>query len=298
MVSRVDCYVRMASSLQYVVVGGMTLYLTFIFYYIVSMGLLDNYQQGDINPASAQDMSLDQDEDHPISLHRISNKNDPVHRQTPDVHKSDTKAGVQSTKNPDTIMILFANKVYERDIWSWTYGRGYHPFKKAFGNRPACDVSNCELTTDLSQLSTADAVFFSAWDWLNSGKPPLPARAGTNQVWVYFVHEPPIYVSAQIAGQLNDVFNVTMSYMLDADIPYPYVYTEPLGSQPAPPVTRNYAAGRSKPVLWIVSRCKTQSSREVYIEQLAKYIDVDIYGESNDFQLDRLLSYTVGAGIL
>jgi hypothetical protein len=36
-------------------------------------------------------------------------------------------------------------------------------------------------------------------------------------------------------------------------------------------------------VAWFVSNCKTQSQREEYVEALAKYIPVDVYGECGSF---------------
>ncbi len=33
-----------------------------------------------------------------------------------------------------------------------------------------------------------------------------------------------------------------------------------------------------KLVAWFVGNCKTQSKRELYVKELQKYIDVDVYG--------------------
>ena len=36
---------------------------------------------------------------------------------------------------------------------------------------------------------------------------------------------------------------------------------------------------RSKPIVWMVSRCHTLSRREVYAKDLKQHIDIDIFGE-------------------
>ena len=44
----------------------------------------------------------------------------------------------------------------------------------------------------------------------------------------------------------------------------------------------NYAAGKTKTILWFVSNCKKKftSVRMEYVKELTKYLDVDIYGSS------------------
>ena len=49
--------------------------------------------------------------------------------------------------------------------------------------------------------------------------------------------------------------------------------------------TRNYAENKMKKVAWMVSNCGSSNKRMEYVEALAKYIDVDIYGQLNCFKL-------------
>jgi len=52
--------------------------------------------------------------------------------------------------------------------------------------------------------------------------------------------------------------------------------------------TRNYSANKTKKVAWIVSNCASSNDRMEYAQSLAKYIDVDIYGELNAVSLMHL----------
>ena len=36
-------------------------------------------------------------------------------------------------------------------------------------------------------------------------------------------------------------------------------------------------------MVWIVSNCKTQSKREEYMDELSKYIKVDVFGKCGNF---------------
>lgn len=49
--------------------------------------------------------------------------------------------------------------------------------------------------------------------------------------------------------------------------------------------TGNYAANKTKKVAWMVSNCGSSNGRMEYAQNLAKYIDVDIYGQLNSFEV-------------
>ncbi|KAI0216041.1 hypothetical protein LSAT2_031895, partial [Lamellibrachia satsuma] len=102
-------------------------------------------------------------------------------------------------------------------------------------------------------------------------------------------------------------FNLTLTYSSDADIVKTYgvclpnretikkdpssltdyirtVYgtladTAPWLSQEKPYVSYNRAAGKSRLVAWMVSRCAAASKRRDYVNLLQRYIPVDIYGK-------------------
>lgn len=76
---------------------------------------------------------------------------------------------------------------------------------------------------------------------------------------------------------LNGFFNLTMTFRFDSDIQWPYGVVEPNEPQFHQEV-ENYAKGKTKLVAWFVSNCESHSMREKYVENLRKYVDVDVYG--------------------
>ena len=75
-------------------------------------------------------------------------------------------------------------------------------------------------------------------------------------------------------------FNLTSTFRSDSDFPIPYFYTERRNSpcDKCPP-NSSLLATKNKFMIWIVSHCYTQSKREYYMKELAKYIPVDIFGK-------------------
>jgi len=86
----------------------------------------------------------------------------------------------------------------------------------------------------------------------------------------------------------NDVFNWTINYRWDSDIPRPYGYF--LKYEPEPPLPRvekNYAGNKTKQVAWFVSNCNTSNNRSEYAVKLSKHISVDIFGDCGTLKCPR-----------
>ncbi|KAH9512208.1 hypothetical protein Btru_041122 [Bulinus truncatus] len=112
-----------------------------------------------------------------------------------------------------------------------------------------------------------------------------PARRWPHQLYVAAVWESPVYTL--LTEYLNDTnsywntrFNLTASYRTDSDIFVPYGVLDfrpkRIGARP------NYyqiARNKSKWVLWYVSNCGAPSLRDIYIKEMQRVIDVDIYGD-------------------
>ncbi len=98
------------------------------------------------------------------------------------------------------------------------------------------------------------------------------------QKWIAWTNDPP-----HITGNLsiNSIINYTATYRRDSTIVTPYArfvpYTNASLYQTMPP-KQNYAAGKNKSVVWFVSNCKPANNRMGYAQELAKHIDVDIFG--------------------
>ncbi|CAG0896296.1 unnamed protein product [Darwinula stevensoni] len=140
-----------------------------------------------------------------------------------------------------------------------------------------CPVDTCSLTLDKS--NPADAVLF---------KDNAPQRSDlgspSGQVWIVNMLESPLHTGYSGGTSVN----WTATYMRDSEIVTPYekwVYYDP--GVKAKTQTKNYAKGKTKKVAWFVSNCSARNQRLEYARELAKHIDVDIYGGCGTLQCPR-----------
>jgi hypothetical protein len=83
-----------------------------------------------------------------------------------------------------------------------------------------------------------------------------------------------INIDINIFVQFFDIF-WSATYRTDSDI-----YVQRMLKLRDKPIVRNYSEifrKKTKLVSWAVSNCKTPSKRRKYVEELNKYIDIDIY---------------------
>ena len=196
---------------------------------------------------------------------------------------------------PPPKRILFWTPYYNRS--DFTIGLGRDPFV-------SCKVKNCVTTADRNLIHRSDAVIFHAlqvngWD--------LPKQRSSRQRFVFVLYETipdtsiPCTRDCLPSSQYPpNYFNWTMTHRRDSDIyvaePYGAIVPKsltlppqlpdelPPGILPADPAVllkRNYPSltTRTKMVAWFNSHCPTHSQREDYVKELAKYVQVDIYGK-------------------
>ena len=173
-----------------------------------------------------------------------------------------------------------------------------------------CPVSDCIITNNQSALpsvSQFDAVIFHLSDLERLKTEDLPDQKerNPNQRYVMFFLESPQHWQVNVT-RFNNFFNWTMTYRMDSDIPYPDGWIVPkLTKQSFVPTERNIGhwdkwenfnfgkfvsslhlrprrfielAQRPPRIAWIVSNCNTDSDRERYVNELKKYIQVDVFG--------------------
>jgi len=133
-----------------------------------------------------------------------------------------------------------------------------------------CPVSTCVLSTTRSEAESADIVLFKDHFTM-----PYFKRSAS-QLWMLYLLECPLHT--QIFRQA-DIFNWTATYRTDSTVVAPYerwqYYNENVKTKAQ---DRNYAANKTKQVAWFVSNCGARNGRLNYAKELAKYINVDIYG--------------------
>lgn len=153
-----------------------------------------------------------------------------------------------------------------------------------------CPIADCYATDNRSLLSSVDKYDAILFHLRTFNEYDLPSRRSWRQRWIFWSLESPQYNMRDIFP-LNGLFNWTMTYRLSSDIVQPYGWLEPLTSFAShyPNLNdiikaSNSRIGKSskfpskKLVAWFVSNCESKSRREKYVEALAKYVQVDIYG--------------------
>ncbi|EZA62444.1 hypothetical protein DMN91_004015 [Ooceraea biroi] len=149
-----------------------------------------------------------------------------------------------------------------------------------------CSVRNCTLSYDEKDLHRADAVLFH----LHFTKAPseLPARSRRDQRWIFLTDESPFNTfvnSKQELSNYDGLFNWSMSYRMDSDVPVPYGRTVRLPDNAAPnDGSRHWEAAvttsKTKLVAVMGSNCGGRNGRWSYVKALKSllYDDLDILG--------------------
>jgi hypothetical protein len=136
-----------------------------------------------------------------------------------------------------------------------------------------CELTNCILTEDRNDLNKSDALVFH---WRDIRANDMPDYHFNNQKWTLYNWEPPCNSPIDRLESLGDNINWTISYRRDSDIfvPYGEVYKCNKSSK-----TKYNFERKKKSIAWFVSNCDSESKREIYVKELQKYIDVDVYGK-------------------
>lgn len=132
-----------------------------------------------------------------------------------------------------------------------------------------CVYSNCELTTNLTDIQSRDAIIFSPHEPMPSSPPIQASERRPDQVWIMFGFEAPVnfvYMGYRHASWQNTI-NWTMAYRINSDIFYPYALLTP-----NPHVQeKDYSAifhKKAKSAAWIVSHCHAESLRDEYVQEM------------------------------
>ena len=142
-----------------------------------------------------------------------------------------------------------------------------------------CPVSSCRVLGKNETLDQADALIINTRDNELLNNPELfPNRTRPDQIYVFYNIEAPLRVEGRLSHPtFHDQFNLTMTYRLDSDVPIPQVRLSKRASK-LDDLNIDLSA-KNKMALWIITNCdKIGSQRRRYAEELARYIDIDIFG--------------------
>ena len=173
--------------------------------------------------------------------------------------------------------ILFWNTFFHSD--DFRFGVGHQPFIEH-----KCPVHQCITTMDKKKLSQADLVMFHG-PRIENFPPPKPRPKG--QVYAYVQQEPHYAMSLEELPKYNGHFNLTITNRRDSDIwiPYAKVNYDPARVNKKP--TMVDPRDRPRSIVWVVSHCSTPGKREWYVQELQKYIDIDVYGDCGDMECSK-----------
>ena len=181
--------------------------------------------------------------------------------------------------DPSLKTILFWTPYYNKS--DYTVGFGQEPFIKG-----GCKVTNCFTTADRNLLNQSDAVIFHSFQF---SKQDLPEQRSPQQRFVFFSYEKDLLRSPSVLPVKKfkpHYFNWTMTQRRDSDIyiesrAVVHLMTDHPISNFLPGVDRKYPqlASKTRSVAGFNSHCPTGSKRTDYITELAKNVQVDIYGK-------------------
>ncbi|KAM9744462.1 alpha-(1,3)-fucosyltransferase 7 [Menidia menidia] len=173
-------------------------------------------------------------------------------------------------------------------LWHWPFGRSYRLDGSECLRMYAID--RCLLTDRRSSLPSADVVVFHHQE-LGAGRSALPLDLPRppSQRWVWLSLEPPAHNAG--LDKLSGLFNWTMSYRRDADIPVPYGESFRGAFRPSIPPAKNRSCFAS----WVVSKYFPGQTRSRVYQSLRKHVPIEVYGKWNRRPLaDQKLLPTTG----
>ncbi|KAK2141087.1 hypothetical protein LSH36_1166g00060 [Paralvinella palmiformis] len=188
------------------------------------------------------------------------------------------KSSAPTSKGQKSVADSFANKTELIILWSirpetdkisW-----WDKTKDGKAEFASCEWSDCEITRDRGRVKEARIIVFRHHDPF----PEWPDIRFPNQTYIHVLNERPNPGHWWLA-KFDDKINITWNYRRNADVSHHKIVVEKENPSDDYYVPQVSFANKSKSVMWAVSHCKVPSQRDVYAAELAKYIDVDIYGK-------------------
>ena len=172
------------------------------------------------------------------------------------------------SKPKETILIQLRNRFFKkRTLYEMFTRSSNNPFSK-------CKINQCKYLPRNTTITPHVLIFHK------SDPPDLPAKRLPSQKYIFYTGENEYNIY-----RWSVQYNLTMTHRQDSDIPMPNFSIEK--KEDMLENNFNFAAGKSKKIAWVVSHCQTRSEREIYVKELRKYIDIDIYGKCGDLSCER-----------
>ena len=186
---------------------------------------------------------------------------------------------IENLTEKQPILILHWNKAYDKYVF----------LNEDLEQCP----SLCTVTTDRSRALEADVITFHGMHFMmkHKSKKLTDLRKASNATFVFHVREPPT-LTKNLGNWSYDFFDATMTYRFDSTI-FNALYEIVRKNVIAP----REMSGRwiKKPDLikadlqsfkhktklasWLVSKCVTPGKREIFVNELQKWMRVDTFGK-------------------
>lgn len=180
-------------------------------------------------------------------------------------------------------------KAHRKTILLWTPFNGPNTELVQKSCIKQCSVE-CDITTDKEDIKNVDVVSFHLTDlWTDSWNIgtketiKFPSYRRSDQIWTLTNLEPPpnLYGDLRV---FNGLFNWTVWYRKDSDIYFPYGRPVELTNEERDAAAegfarRNIFKEKTNGITGKISNCKDVARRYRLVEDLRKYLDIDMFGK-------------------
>lgn len=129
-----------------------------------------------------------------------------------------------------------------------------------------------ELTVNRENLDEAVAIIFHM-PTLERDDELLKNGRKKGQTWIYWSRECEAHYTWHCAPEITNLFDLTVSYRLNSDVPYPYFETGYKALLTVPPKPKHQFTNA------FISSNFNHSKRIEYLQELMSYIKIDSYGK-------------------
>jgi hypothetical protein len=218
---------------------------------------------------------------------------------------------VNKVSNPDSFLrksevkfpvrVVFWTKWFgDTNFYERTFTNENCPYPSEIPIRPKKSAADsqawCQSTHKRSLVSDAIFIGFHVRDLdLND----LPPQRRPGQLWLLTTQESPPNDFARISGasylDLLRMFDLSMTYRLDSDIPFLYIDRWKMSEMISSPLPVEISRKRSQfrdgkaSVLWVGSNCNAFNGRTAYLKELMRHVKVDSLGgclRNGEFPID------------
>lgn len=171
-------------------------------------------------------------------------------------------------KNKRKNLILFWNKWFGTSNFDYGLGKDL-PFEN---NK--CPVTNCELTNDKKRVADSYMIIFHMRDKIDY----LPSYRTPKQRWIFLLYESPIHSGNYI--KYNGLFNLSATYKKNSDFSSFYLSNFIWEKHNELNTNMDFFAFKTEfGAAIVVSNCGANNKRLSYIEELGRYIPINIFGK-------------------